>query len=92
MMDMTVREIDAFAKGHDRARRANMATALWAVWNGAVFNAHGFAGKRLPNLDTRINEIMGKRSAGNGDMTLMIDHMRKIAKRRGLPPPKRRMN
>jgi DNA polymerase IIIc chi subunit len=89
MMDLTVREIDAFAKGHDRARRNAMATALWAVWNGAVFNAHGFAGKRLPRLEPRIEQIL-RGSKQGGDVTLVISHMRKLARKRGLPKPKPR--
>lgn len=91
MMDLTVREIDAFAKGHDRAQRNAMAASLWAVWNGAIYNGHAFAGKRLPPLEPRINQILGK-SHGSGDVTLLVDQMRKIAKRANLPPPKRRMN
>lgn len=90
MMDLTVREIDSFSKGNDRARRNSMVVALWAVWNGAAFNGYAFAGKRLPDLNKRINEIMSGAKSDNGDLTLAIDHMRKIAKRRNLPPPKPR--
>lgn len=90
MMDMTVRELDAFFKGHDRAQRANMATALWAQWNGAVFIGHVWAGKRLPDIDARIKQIMGNAASNGGDVASVITKMRELAKRANLPPPKAR--
>lgn len=89
MMDLTVREIDAFAQGHDRAQRNVMATALWAAWNAAAFNGFAFAGKRLPRLEPRIDQIM-RGAKSSGEITLLVDRMRKIASKRGLPPPKPR--
>ncbi len=89
MMDLTVREIDAFAEGRDSAQRGAMASALWAAHNAAWFNSFAFAGKQLPKLEPRISQIL-RGAKPSGELTLLIDRMRKIAGKRNLPPPKPR--
>lgn len=90
MLDLTIREIDAYAKGYDEARRNDMATQLWASWNTALFVGHAFAGKRLPRLEPRIDAIMGKKQ--KSEVSLVIEKMRLAAQKAGLPPPKPRMH
>ena len=90
--DYTFREIDAFAAGHDYARRAQMATAVWQAWNTAAYVGRVWGGKRLPNIDRRIHEIMNpaaRRADGVGDV---IAKMREVSARAGMPPPKKRKN
>lgn len=85
----TIREITAFARGADRSHRFQMATKLWAVREGAVFGSYVNAGKRVPKIEDRLQAIMHgpKQRSGVADT---IFHMKEIAKRRNLPPPKRR--
>lgn len=90
MMDLTIREIDAYAKGCDHARRTAMATDLWAAWNTALFVGHAFAGKRLPKLEPRIDGIMGHKQ--KSELSKVIEKMRIAAEKAGLPPPKPRMH
>lgn len=88
-MDLTVRQLDNYARGAARAKRNERASMLWAAWNGAVFNGHAFAGKRLPRLEPLMAKVV-QDSRPAGDISLAIAHMRLIAKRRGLPQPKAR--
>lgn len=92
MLDLTIREIDAFARGVDASRRADMATALWAAWSTAGFSAYAWAGKRLPNIEPRLQAIMNPAATRRGDAAIAnaVLRMKEIAKRRGLPPPKPR--
>lgn len=90
MMDLTIREIDAYARGVDKARRGEMAVALWSAWSAAGFNAYVYAGKRLPNLDDRLQKIMQPGGRRSSEITNVVFKMNEIAKRRGLPPPKPR--
>lgn len=89
MMDMTVREIDAYAQGADQAQRGAMAMALWSAHNAASFNSYAFAGKRLPNIEQRLGQMING-TKSSPDLSLAIAEMRNIARRNNLPPPKPR--
>lgn len=93
-MDYTIREIDNYAKGVDTARRAQMATMLWAAHQGAGFTGFAFAGKRLPNIDQRLQKIMehgqGQANERRSEVASVLLKMSMIAQRHGLPPPRPR--
>lgn len=91
-MDMTIREIDAYAKGVDMTRRSDMASMLWAAWSNAGFNAYVWGGKRLPNIEQRLHAIMHPAKGRQTEVTQVIWRMNEIARRKGLPPPKARMH
>lgn len=90
---MTMREINNYARGADKARRAEMATMLWAAHCAAGFNAYAFAGKRLPKIDGRIRKIIGGSLAKidrRGEVASVIAKMNAIAQKAGLPAPRPR--
>lgn len=90
VLDLTIREIDAYARGVDVARRSEMATALWAAWSMAGFNAYVWSGKRLPNIEPRLNSIMNPKAGRASDVANAVVRMKEIAKVRNLPAPKPR--
>ena len=91
-MNYTMREIDNYARGVDIARRSEMATMLWAAWEGAAFTGFAFAGKRLPSIDRRLRRIMthGRVDERRSEVARVIASMRQIAEKAGLPPPRPR--
>lgn len=90
-MDYTIREIDNYATGVDLARRAQMATMLWASWSGAGFMGHVWAGKRLPSIDRRLQKIMERPGTKRrSEIEEVVDRMNLIARRAGLPKPRPR--
>lgn len=86
VMDMTVREIDAFAAGAARRERRESARALWAAFETANFTR----AKRMPrNIASRIRAILrGPGGQQAEEVRTVIEHMRIAAKRQGLGPPK----
>lgn len=90
MMDMTIRELDAFAEGRDRAKRAEAATALWQAHQTALFMAHVWAGKRIPDIEKRLAAIMSGGSVAEQSVISVVAAMNEIARKAGLPKPRKR--
>lgn len=89
--DYTLREIQCFAAGAARKNRADMATLLWAVYEGAAFNAYAFAGKRAPSIKKRLDTIMSGKSGKPGEraqISEMVHAMNRVAAKASMPAPK----
>lgn len=84
IMDMTVREIDAYAAGADRRNRIAAALALSSAWQTANY----IRAKRLPDIKGRLREIVrGNRPQTAAETRSVIEMMRRSAGKQGLPPP-----
>jgi len=92
IMDCTLREIDNYARGADLARRSELAAMLWGHHSAAGFFQHVYAGKRLPNIDRRLQQIMTPPDSAkrHSEVADVVERMNMIAMRAGMPPPRPR--
>lgn len=93
IINYTLREIDGYSRGVDNAQRGEMARMLWQAHCAAQFNGYAFAGKRLPKIEKRIQQILHPeraKASGRDSVAAVIAKMNSIAKKAGLPPPRPR--
>ena len=75
-LNMTVRELSAFARGHRRRSDADYRRSLWTAWHGGLFGRV----KKLPELDKLLTKIGASRRVvkSTNQLLAMAEHLNKL--------------